>query len=156
MTGRIVSINTSAGGVPKSPRFEAIIGPNGLDGDRQRFPFHGGSDRTVVLYSLEVISALQAEGHPIDVGTTGENLTIEGLDWPSVVPGSTLTIGSVRLEITKYCSPCDQIRGSFLGDDFMRISHKHHPGFSRVCARVVADGPVRVGDPVVLDASKSK
>src|SRR5689334_24955376 len=41
MPGRLESINVSRGGVPKHPVSEAIVGELGLDGDRQRFPYHG-------------------------------------------------------------------------------------------------------------------
>jgi MOSC domain-containing protein YiiM len=151
VTGRIESINTSRGGVPKESVFEAFVDERGLDGDRQRHRlFHGGRDRAVVLFSLEVIRALQHEGHPIATGTTGENLTLSGLDWRAVAPGAELAIGEVRLRITKYTSPCDQIAESFQRGDFSRISQKRHPGWSRVCARVLVEGLIRVGDPVAV------
>src|SRR5438045_4161578 len=85
--GRLVSINISAGGVPKRSVREARVTVSGIEGDRQRFWYHGGPDRAVVLFAIEAIVALQREGHPIDVGTTGENLTISGLDWGRVTPG---------------------------------------------------------------------
>src|SRR4029077_20118491 len=95
--------------------FEALVTERGLDGDRQRDPrFHGGPDRAIILFSLDVIRALQREGHSIGVGTTGENLTVSGLDWPEIVPGTALEIGEVRLLITKYTSPCEKIAFSFL------------------------------------------
>jgi len=147
--GRVESINTSRGGVPKASAFEALVTENGIDGDRQRdLRFHGGADRAVVLYSLEVIQALQREGHPIAVGSTGENITLSGLDWTGVVPGVEMQIGDVRLLITKFASPCENIGPSFMDDDFTRISQKRHAGWSRVCARVLAGGIVRMGDPV--------
>jgi MOSC domain-containing protein YiiM len=150
-TGRIESINTSRGGVPKEGAFEAFVTVDGLSGDRQRNRrLHGGPDRAVVLFSLEVIRELQREGHPIAPGTTGENLTLSGLDWPAVVPGAELRIGDVRLRITKYASPCDTIEGSFQRGDTTRISTKTHPGWSRVCARVLGEGLIRVGDAVEL------
>ena len=152
MTGRVASINTSSGGVPKRRRREARITAAGVEGDRQRFSFHGGADRAVVLYAVEVIEALQLEGHPIDVGTTGENLTLTGVDWTSIVPGTELQIGGVRLLVTKYASPCDQIRPSFLDGDVVWISQKRHPGASRVCARVLNEGIVHVGDSVEIGA----
>jgi MOSC domain-containing protein YiiM len=149
--GRVESINTSRGGVPKVSAFEALVTEYGLDGDRQRDRrFHGGPDRAIVLYSLDVIRALQDEGHPIGVGSTGENLTVYGLDWTSVSPGAELRIGDVRLEITRYASPCDNIAPSFLDSDFTRISQKRHPGWSRVCARVLTGGIVQMGDEVEL------
>jgi MOSC domain-containing protein YiiM len=150
-SGRVESINTSAGGVPKQPVFEALVTADGVDGDRQRDRrFHGGPDRAVVLFSLDVIKALQSEGHPIEVGTTGENLTLSGIPWASIAPGTELTIGGVRLRITKYASPCYKIRGAFADDDETRISQKLHSGRSRLCASVVTEGLVRVGDAVQL------
>jgi MOSC domain-containing protein YiiM len=147
--GRVESINASRGGVPKRSMFEALVTEQGIDGDRQRdLRFHGGPDRAIVLFSLDVIRALQAEGHTIGAGTTGENLTVSGIDWRAIVPGIELAIGEVRLQITKYTSPCEKIAFSFFENDFTRISQKLHPGWSRVSARVLRGGLVRIGDAV--------
>jgi MOSC domain-containing protein YiiM len=151
VAGRLESINASHGGVPKRSMFEALITESGLDGDRQRdLRFHGGPDRAIVLFSLEVIKALQREGHSIAAGTVGENLTVSGLDWNAIAPGTELRIGEVRLQITKYTSPCEKIGFAFLETDFTRISQKLHPGWSRVNARVLAGGLVTVGDIVAI------
>src|SRR4030095_6430371 len=73
--GRIESINASRAGVPKTNAFETLITEHGIDGDQQRDSrYDRGPDRAVVLFSLDVIRALQREGHPIGVGTTRENL----------------------------------------------------------------------------------
>jgi MOSC domain-containing protein YiiM len=149
--GRVESINASRGGVPKTGVFEGLITENGLDGDRQGNPrIHGGPDRAVSLYSLDVIHALRREGHPIGVGSAGENLTLSGLEWSTVVPGAEIEIGEVRLLVTKYASPCESIAHAFLAGDSTRISQKLHPGWSRVYCRVLSGGLVRVGDPVSL------
>lgn len=149
--GRVESVNTSRGGVPKATVFGALVTVNGLEGDRQDDTrYHGGPDRAVVLYSLDLIRALQAEGHPIGVGTTGENLTLSGLDWATLAPGLELQIGPVRVRLTTYAAPCDNISRSFRDGDFMRISQTVHPGWSRLCARVLAQGIVRPGDEVDL------
>ena len=149
MPGRIEAINISRGGVPKLPVFEAFIAEHGLGGDHQNDTYHhGGPDRAVVVYSLEVIRALQREGHPISAGAVGENLTVSGLEWAAVIPGTRLVVSDVELQITKYATPCRNIRGSFLGHDFMRIFQDRHPGWSRVCARVLKGGIVRPGDTV--------
>jgi len=101
------------------------------------------------VYSLERIHSLQAEGHPIDVGTAGENITVEGIDWELVVPGTRLRLGNeVLLEVASFTSPCKTIRESFIDGEFVRISQKLHPGWSRVYARVVAEGEIHSGDPV--------
>ena len=49
---------------------------------------HGGPERAVSLFSLEVIRRLQDEGHPIYPGATGENLTVAGLDWAALAAGT--------------------------------------------------------------------
>jgi MOSC domain-containing protein YiiM len=83
------------------------------------------------------------------VGTAGENLTVKGLDWQLVVPGARIKVGEeVVLEIASFTSPCKTIAGSFIGGEFVRISQKVNPGWSRVCARVLAEGEIRFGDSV--------
>lgn len=125
-----------------------------MRGDRQAdLRYHGGPDRAVVLFSLEQIVALQQEGHPIYPGSIGENITVAGLPWAELVPGTHLRLGDLRLEITDYATPCSKIGGSFVGQRFIRASQKHHPGWSRLCARVLAPGNVKPGDAVVVESS---
>jgi MOSC domain-containing protein YiiM len=152
-SGSIFQINISNGGVPKRAIQNAEISAFGLAGDRQRnLDVHGGTDRAVCLYSLERILALQAEGHPIFPGAAGENLTVTGLSWEAVTPGVRLLLGQdVLVEVTRYTSPCSNIAYAFHEDEFIRISQKVHPGWSRVYARVLQPGLVRVGDPVAME-----
>ncbi len=149
--GILHSINVSDGGVPKSPRPWAHVRATGVDGDRQDdHRFHGGPDRAVSLYSLDLIEALQGEGHPISPGSIGENLTLGGIDWGNVRADARVEIGDVVLEITKAASPCTKIAGSFRDGEFGRVSQKVHAGWSRFYARVLREGIVTVGDRVVL------
>jgi len=149
--GRIFSINCSPGGVPKLPVPEALITREGLFGDSQRnLKHHGGPERAVCLFSAERIRALQEEGHPISTGSTGENLTIAGVDWDLVGPQCVIDAGDAILEVTSFTKPCQTIRDSFIDKRFTRLSQKHYPGWSRVYARVLKEGMVRVGDRVSL------
>ena len=149
--GRVESINTSRGGVPKTAVLEAHVTSQGIAGDVQRdLRYHGGPERAVSLYSAELIADLQREGHPIAPGTAGENLTIAGIDWSLVIPGRELQVGEVRLAVTRYASPCENIRHNFKDEDFTRISQKVHPGWSRLYTRVVTAGTIRPGDPVLV------
>jgi MOSC domain-containing protein YiiM len=149
MQGLVHSINTSDGGVPKLPRTSVALRKTGLDGDRQRdLEYHGGPDRAVSIYSLELIEKLRSEGHPIAVGTIGENLTLSGLDWAGVRPGVRLEIGEVEIELTADAPPCRKIAGSFADRVFTRVNQKAHPGWSRFYARVLKEGTLRVGDRV--------
>lgn len=152
MTGRLHSINVSRGGVPKLPVMAVEIRAGGLAGDAQRdLKLHGGPDRAVCLWSLGIITALQDEGHPVTIGSTGENLTLSGLRWAELVPGVRLRVGEqVLLEITDYAMPCRTIWKSFRLRRYGRISQKKHPGQSRLYARVLQAGHVAVGDAAVI------
>jgi MOSC domain-containing protein YiiM len=133
---------------------EALVSEMGMDGDSHRFPdIHGGPDRALCLFSLERILELQDEGHPIFPGAVGENVTISGLDWNTVVPGVRLLLGQdVVVEVVKYTSPCNSIPESFADGHYARISQKVHPGWSRVYARVLQGGRLVVGQSVkVID-----
>jgi MOSC domain-containing protein YiiM len=152
VTGRVRSLNVSGGGVPKRPVPEAVVTTNGLRGDVQRdLRYHGGPERAVSLFSYDVLERLRAEGHAITPGSTGENVTVSGLDWGLVAPGARLELeGGVVLEVTSYCVPCGKIRASFLDGKIHRINQEDHPGESRVYARVVVEGTMREGEPVRL------
>jgi len=103
------------------------------------------------VYSLERILELQREGHPIDIGTAGENFTVEGINWDLVVPGVRLRVGNqVVLEVASYTNPCKTIQASFIDGKFVRISQKVHPGWSRVYTRVLSEGEIRSGDEIEL------
>ena len=146
-------ISVSDGGVPKRPVFEAKVKKSGVDGDRQEnLKFHGGPERAVCLFSLELIERLQDEGHPIDAGLSGENLTLAGLDWDLIRPGIRLSVGpDVELEVTSYTTPCSKNGRWFRDDDVSRISQKTNPGWSRVYAKVLYEGIVRPGDAVMVE-----
>lgn len=149
--GRVVQISVNPqGGVPKHRIQSTQVVTDGVVGDKQRNRrFHGGPERAVCIFSYERIRELQDEGHPIDCGTTGENVAIGGIDWALVQPGDHFHIGAeVQLEVTRFTTPCSKIAASFIDGDFMRMSHTDHPGWSRVYTRVLRDGTIREGDAV--------
>nr|WP_290667635.1 MOSC domain-containing protein [Ardenticatena sp.] len=148
----IFQLNMSKGGVPKVPVREAQVNWLGVVGDLQRdTEHHGGPERALCLYPLEHIIALQAEGHPVFPGALGENITTVDLDWARITPGTCLRLGeNVIIEITRYTTPCETIAASFQDGRFVRVSQKVHPGWSRVYARVLQPGYVRVGMPIEI------
>lgn len=153
--GWVFQINLSQGGVPKRPVPTAELKPLGLVGDSQsHLDIHGGPERAVCLYSLERILELQSEGNPVYPGSIGENLTLAGLDWNRIKPGTKLLLGeTTRLQITKFTTPCKTIEASFLGGKIDRISEKTHPGWSRVYGCVLQAGLIKIGDTVQIEAS---
>ena len=153
-SGVVVAINVnSEGGVPKHPVKSAFLHNGGVHGDRQNdLKHHGGPDRAVSIYSLELIHALQHEGHPIVPGSTGENLTIEGLEWDVMEEGVRFTIGEAVIELTGPAPPCKTISHSFLDKEFVRISENRYPGWSRWYARVITEGYVKTDDHAELES----
>lgn len=153
--GRIFQLNTSNGGVPKRAIPAGEITVFGLSGDHQQDQeVHGGPNAALCLYSLERILELQQEGNPIYPGAVGENLTLVGVDWTQMEPGVRLRLGSeVLVEITKYTAPCKTIAAAFHDQNSNRIGQKLYPGWSRVYARVLQPGFVRVGDRAQIVAS---
>ncbi len=148
-TGRIVSINLSREkGTPKSPVEEAVLVENrGVEGDAHAEP----GTRQVSLLSLESIEgARQRLGKraneasvALDPGAFAENLTTEGIDLSSLVPGSLLKVGEgVVLRVSQVGKTCHQGCTIFrqVGDCIM-------PRQGIFC-EVLKGGRVRKGDTV--------
>jgi len=156
MTATVFQISISKGGVPKLPIEQAEVETNGLRGDDQHDKkHHGGPERAVCLFALEVIDRLRAEGHPIVPGSIGDNLTIQGIDWSTVAPGSRFVFaGGVVLEVSSYTTPCSTIRASFLDSGFTRVKQDLHAGESRVYARVIQTGTLSRGEAVRLEPGR--
>jgi MOSC domain-containing protein YiiM len=151
VTARIVQLNTSPGGVPKLAIHEAACGALGLAGDvHKHTKIHGGPERALCIWAVELVTALQAEGHPLALGTCGENVDILGLDWAALAIGQRFALGDdVVIVLTRPTQPCKQIADSFLDRQFRRIDHDKRPGWSRWYARVEREGILRVGQAVV-------
>jgi MOSC domain-containing protein YiiM len=131
MTGSILQINISPGGIPKRPIPEATITAEGILGDRWAHPdIHGGPKQAVLLITAEGIEELIAQGYPLFPGALGENLTIAGLDRRQMRVGQRYRVSEVLLELTKLRAPCDTL--SVYG-----------PGIQRA----IYDSQVKAGDP---------
>ncbi|MGI9601264.1 MAG: MOSC domain-containing protein [Acidimicrobiales bacterium] len=151
--GTVDQLNVSTGGVPKSAMVgAATIDAAGVVGDTQRNRRHHGRPfQALCLWSSDVIGSLAAEGHPVAAGSAGENITISGLDWSSVRPGTVLDVGLVRCEVTSYAVPCGHNNQWFADGNSQRIRHEEHPGWSRLYASVLRSGTIDVGDTVVVE-----
>ena len=156
--GIVLQVNVSPGGVPKRPVDGAYVGRLGLEGDdHDDLAGHGGPNRAVCLLAIEVIRRIAAEGHPIAPGTTGENITAEGIEFGALPSGTRLAIGdALILELTEPTTPCKTIRESFSDGRFVRLGTKLYGIDTRVYARVAREGMVRAGDAIrVLPAAAS-
>lgn len=112
LSGRVLAVCLGPGGIPKHPVELARVGLLGLEGDRQRFQFHGGPNRAVCLFSIEDYRALQRDGVACTApGAFGENVLTEDLDFRALRPDDELAIGDeVRLAIHDVREPCKTLK----------------------------------------------
>ena len=151
-TGTVVRLNISDGGVPKQAVDSVAVAPTGVAGDSQSDRRHHGRPvQAVCLWSADVIAALRADGHPIDAGNAGENITVAGVDWAALRPGVRIDVGPVPMLISAHAVPCSKNAQWFSDRDFNRILHDQHPGFSRLYAIPLNSGDVTVGDRVTVE-----
>jgi len=151
-TGTVEGLFVSAGGVPKLPVDEAVVGYRGVDGDRQaERRHHGRVWQALCLWSADVIDGLRAEGHPIAPGNAGENVCISGIDWSTLRPAVRIELGDVLAEVSAYSEPCTKNAGWFVDGDYKRMAHDRQRGISRVYASVLRDGVIRPGDRVTVE-----
>jgi MOSC domain-containing protein YiiM len=131
MTGSIVQINVSPGGIPKRPIPEATVTPAGIQGDSWAHPqIHGAPNQALLLLASEAIGELVAQGFPLYPGALGENLTTLGLDRRQMRVGQRYRAGAVTLELTKLRAPCDTLSV-----------------YGPLIQRAVYDPKVQAGDP---------
>ena len=110
MTGRVVQINISRGGLPKRAVSEGVLTSSGFEGDSWAHPqIHGGPNQTVLMIASEAIDELRAKGYPVYAGALGENLTTEGLDRARWRAGQRYSVGEAVIELTKVRAPCSQL-----------------------------------------------
>ena len=151
-TGTVTGVFASGGGVPKAPVLAATVGFRGVEGDTQASRRHHGRVwQALCLWSADVVEALAAEGHPIFPGAAGENVSVAGVDWAALRPGTRLRLGTVLAEVTVPALPCAKNAQWFTGGDFNRMHHEREPGVSRLYALVVEPGEVAAGDPAVVE-----
>ncbi len=159
MTGSILQINISPGGVPKRPIAEAEVTTEGIRGDSWAHPqIHGGPNQAMLIVTSEGIGQLIAQGYPVFPGALGENLTTLGLDRRQMRIGQRYRVGDVMLEITKMRSPCStlDVYGPSIKhavyDARVKAGDASSPrwGLAGFYARVLRGGTVRLKDIIEL------
>jgi MOSC domain-containing protein YiiM len=145
--GSVTALHRSGGGVPKQDVDEVEVTWSGVVGDAQNDRRHHGRPfQALCLWSADVIQSLVDEGHPVFAGAAGENITVRGVDWATLRPGTIVQVGEVEAEISSYSTPCAKNAAWFAERNFRRMDQDLHPGWSRLYAWVRRPGIVRVGD----------
>lgn len=107
MTATVLSVNVSRGGIPKTPVPAARVGTAGLEGDAHDHAKHDTPLQAMCLIDVEDLEDLAAEGFDVVAGSTGENVTVRGLDLDAREVGDRLRFsGGVEVELTKRRKPC--------------------------------------------------
>jgi len=139
-------------GLPKKPVNRVFISKHGLNGDYNHFRTNkksGNPDMAVLLYPIETIQELNAEGWPIQPGDLGENLTLTGLHHSHFQPNQQYQIGECILEISLECDPCTNLKilpyvREQRVNEFVNTTLKRRGWF----ARVLSGGWVEKGNEI--------
>jgi MOSC domain-containing protein YiiM len=140
--GTVVQVNVSAGGIPKLAVASARVTADGVEGDWQRNrKYHGGPNRAVCIFSVELYQWLREKGIDLANGSVGENLTTCGLDLSRLAKGDRLLVGeSCVVEITDVRVPCGNLKRWDVDLPELIVGNSGWVG------KVVSEGVVRAGD----------
>jgi MOSC domain-containing protein YiiM len=155
--GRILRLNRKSQtpgehGLPKVAVPEARVTAAGVEGDYNVYRHdvkHDDPAMAVLIVPVETIREFNREGWPVRPGDLGENVTSEGIPYDAFAPGRRFRLGAVVVEVTKACTPCDNLYllpyvGAARGPEFLRVTLDRRGWY----AKVVADGVLRQDDPI--------
>jgi len=125
----------------------ALKGVNLVGDDQADREVHGGSDKAVYAYAREDHAWWELQlGRPLEPGSFGENLTLEGVQVTDAVVGEQWEVGSALLEVAQPRIPCFKLGARMNDPDFpRRFADAGRPG---AYLRVVHEGDVGAKDAV--------
>ena len=142
---RILSINVSPGGIPKTPVDRVYVTRDGLAGDGHAHAKHSKPHRAISLIDEEVLEQLREEGYPVYPGATGENLTVANLHVQRLTPGTRLHMaGGVVIELSEARKPCFVLDAI---DPKLKEAIVERCGFM---ARVITEGEIESGAAITV------
>ena len=158
VTGTVVQVSLSQGGIPKLAIPSAELTAIGIAGDAWRYSFHGGRRRAILLITIEGVDELIAQGFPLFPGALGENLTTRGLNRRELCIGQRFRVGEGEIELTQIRRPCATldvygagVQAAMYNAQVQAGNPKSQRwGLSGFYASVVQPGTVRTGDTIAL------
>lgn len=146
-------------GIYKEPVNQPVfLGKQGVEGDTIVYGrAHGGVDKACYLFSADQYPYWKQQYPHLDWGwgMFGENLSISGMDDSQMCIGDVYRIGTALVEVTQPREPCYKL-GIKFGDQDIITAFVHH-GYPGTYVRILEEGQVNAGDPVVLvDAADHK
>jgi len=144
-------------GLPKPSVRSARLTRHGVEGDFNRWRHETQADdpaMAILVIPRETIDQLNREGWPVRPGDLGENITSAGIQYDDFAPGRRFRAGEAVLEVTKACTPCDNLYllpyvGATKGPEFLKLMQGRRGWY----ARVVQEGTVRAGDRLVAETA---
>ncbi|NHN37258.1 MOSC domain-containing protein [Pseudomaricurvus alcaniphilus] len=117
----------------------------GLVGDR--FKGRLDSKRQITLFQAENLPVLASLLHreTLDPALLRRNLVVRGISLHAL-SGRRFRIGQVLLEGAGQCHPCSRMEAALGPGGFNAMR-----GIGGLCARIIEDGVIRVGDPVRVE-----
>jgi MOSC domain-containing protein YiiM len=157
MSGLVVQVSISAGGVPNYAIACGDVTARGIAGDGWRHPqFHGVPNRAILLITAEGLDEIKAKGFPVYPGALGENVTTSGLDRRALRIGQRFRCGSATIQLTELRLPCDTL--SVYGKGIQAAIYDARAmqgdpssdvwGLSGFYASVIEPGLLRPGHPI--------
>ena len=144
MHGKVLAVNISQ---KKGEKKQNIVCGLLMENIGLKDDAHAGSDiRQVSLLAKESIEKIRAKGLDVQYGDFAENLTIEGIDLPSLPIGTRLKVGAkVLLEVTQIGKICHNRCNIFytVGDCVMPREG--------IFAKVLIGGEIKVDDRIEID-----
>lgn len=140
-----IGVRTARHGEVRSLPTTMAIAGLGLEGD------HRSADRQVDPAAKRQVTLVQAEHLPVVASIAGtdvrpedlrRNLLVEGLNLASLTR-RRFAVGDVLLEATGPCHPCSRMEETIGPGGFQAMR-----GHGGITARILAGGPIRVGDEI--------
>lgn len=140
--GKVLKLYISReGDTQRSHQEEIVVDENGVIGDKF---YAKDPQRSVLLTAIESYLMAEEENITIEHGALGENILVDYN--PYLLPsGTTLSIGTVILEISQGCSLCKSLTKI---DSKLPKLLKNDRG---VFVKVIKGGTIRAGDEVRVD-----
>jgi len=142
--GEVYRINLKAEtagerGIPKRPVDSAWVSRKGVVGDFNRYRHeekHDDTDMAILIFALETIQQLNAEGWPIKPGDLGENFTTRGIPYETFAVDKRYRIGESIVQISKVCHPCSYLYLlPYVGKEkanFIKVMYRRRGWYARV------------------------
>ena len=149
---KVVPCFTFRSAIDKQPVAHCQVASEGMAGDEQAEPFHGGPDRALLQFETKHYSALAVRfpdaAQRFVPGSFGENLVVAGMSEATMCIGDKVHAGSAVLEVAQSRLPCFKLNYQFREPELSRYVQDH--GMGGWFYRVLEGGLITSGDTIAV------